>query len=113
MIQEIGFVFAKGSVVTNPSLDDAKAIVENGETVSGYAKKPISTITKGISGADYAFTCLVTGMTDAAKTDSLVAIAYVVFTDANGETTYAYYPEVQIVEFEGLFNTYYGQAFPG
>ena len=35
-IKDIGFVFAAGSNVPHPHMDDVKAIVENGETIDGY-----------------------------------------------------------------------------
>lgn len=104
MISEIGFVFATGSNVSAPSMDDVKNVVENGGTAAGYNKKVVNYISTSMSPGNYVFSCMVADIPDAQQNNSLVAIGYIIYTDANGDTQYAYYDEAQIIEFKPLYD---------
>lgn len=106
MIKEAGFVFAAGSNVDKPSIDAVKALVENGTPATGYKKATVDYISTSISSGNYAFSCLVEGISDAdAQTNSLVAVGYIAW-DSNADGTvdsYAYYPAAQTIEFAKLY----------
>lgn len=104
MISEIGFVFATGSNVAAPSMDDVKNVVENGGSAAGYNKKVVNYISTSMSPGNYVFSCMVADIPDAQQNNSLVAIGYIIYTDANGDTQYAYYDEAQIIEFKPLYD---------
>ena len=104
MISEIGFVFAQGATVTAPSMDDVKNVVENGGTAAGYTKKVVNYISTSHTPGSYVFSCMVADIPDAQQNNSLVAIGYIIYTDANGDTQYAYYDEAQVIEFKPLYD---------
>ena len=108
-IKSIGFVFAAGSNVAAPSMDDVKAIVENGASVAGYAKKSISKISTTFINGYHTFACLVTEIPDEAQDNSLVVVGYVAW-DSNGDgaaDAYAYYDAAKTVSFASLYDAYY------
>ena len=111
MITEAGFVFARGSNVEAPSMDAVKALVENGTEATGYTKKEIEYISTTVDPGNYVFSCIVSDIPDADKTNSLVAVGYIEYT-VDGKPVYAYYPSAQIVDFKELydrnFNAYFG-----
>lgn len=109
MISEVGFVFASGANVAEPSMDDVMALVENGTAAAGYSKKTVNYISTSMDAGNYVFSCIATDITD--NTGSLVAVGYVAYTNADGEAVYAYYPAAQTISFAELFDAYYGQAF--
>lgn len=113
MIKEVGFVFASGASVTAPSMDDVKALVENGTAVVGYTKKTVEYISTSLVKDNYTFSCIVADIPDAQKTNSLVAVGYIAWdSNADGKIdSYAYYPTAQTISFAGLFNTHYADAF--
>lgn len=114
MIEEIGFVFAAGSNVGTPDMAGVKALVENGTALSGYEKKTVDYISTGATNVDagnYVFSCIVTDVPDADKADSLVAVGYIKWTDAEG-THYNYYPSAQEISFNALYTAHYNRAFP-
>lgn len=115
MIKEIGFVFAAGSNVAAPSAAAVMGLVENGTAAEGYTKKTVEFIARNhdFNGdvADYAFSCVVTGMTDDDYDNSLIAVGYIAY-EVEGVMTYAYYPAAQTVSFAELFDAHYDSAFP-
>lgn len=114
MIEEIGFVFAAGSNVGTPDMAGVKALVENGTALSGYEKKTVDYISTGaanVAAGNYVFSCIVTDIPDADKADSLVAVGYIKWTDAEG-THYNYYPAAQEISFNALYTAHYNSAFP-
>lgn len=114
MIEEIGFVFAAGSNVGTPDMAGVKALVENGTALSGYEKKTVDYISTGatnVAAGNYVFSCIVTDVPDADKADSLVAVGYIKWTDAEG-THYNYYPAAQEISFNALYTAHYNSAFP-
>ena len=114
MIEEIGFVFAAGSNVGTPDMAGVKALVENGTALSGYEKKTVDYISTGatnVAAGNYVFSCIVTDVPDADKADSLVAVGYIKWTDAEG-THYNYYPAAQEISFNALYTAHYNRAFP-
>jgi hypothetical protein len=112
VIKDIGFVFAAASNDVTLTYENVKKVVEGGETVKGYAKKEVNFISTTLNSPNYVFTCMVTGMTAADYEDSLLAVAYIAYADADGNAVYCYYPAVQEIEFEGLYSTYFGDVFP-
>ena len=114
MIKEVGFVFASGATVTAPSMDAVKGLVENGTAAAGYTKKTVEYISTSLVKDNYTFSCIVTDIPDAQKTNSLVAVGYIAW-DSNNDgkvDSYAYYPTAQTISFETLYNTHYNTAFP-
>ena len=108
-IVKAGFVFAAGSNVTAPSMDDVKAIVENGATVEGYSEYQVSKISTTLVKGAYSWTCLVKNIPDADKADSLVAVGFIAWdVDGDGAAdAYAYYDGAQTVSFEALYDQYF------
>ncbi len=104
MISEIGFVFAQGATVTAPSMDAVKEVVENGGTAAGYSKKVVNYISTSHTPGSYVFSCMVADIPDDQQNNSLVAVGYIIYTDANGDTQYAYYDEAQVIEFKALYD---------
>lgn len=110
-ITEVGFVFAAGSNVASPSFDAVQGLVEKGTAADGYTKKTVNFISTTTSAGNYAFSCIVTDIPDADKGNSLVAVGYIAYTDANGATVYNYYPAAQTVSYTALFDAHYNTAF--
>lgn len=111
-IKEVGFVFAAGSGVKAPSMDAVKALVENGTAADGYTKKSVGYLSTSLINGGYSFSCIVENIPDAEKTNSLVAVGYIKYLDAEGQAKYEYYTDAQSVSFETLYNAYYNSAFP-
>lgn len=105
-IKDVGFVFNKGAAI---DMAAAKAQVEGGAVTYSQVKN-IYVSTSFVAGK-YVIACTVYNIADADKTTALSALAYVVY-EQDGVTKYAYFDAVQTSNFEGLYNTYYGQAFP-
>lgn len=110
-ITEVGFVFAAGSNVASPSFDAVQGLVENGTAADGYTKKTVDFISTTTSAGNYAFSCIVTDIKDADKGNSLVAVGYIAYKDANGATVYNYYPAAQTISYTELFDAHYNTAF--
>lgn len=103
-VTDVGFIFNKGAAIDEAT---AKAQVEGGaKTYSQVSNVYVSTEYKGDT---YVISCLVNNIADADKTTSLSAMAYVEYV-VDGVTYYAY-SAVKTSNFEGLYNTYYSQAF--
>ncbi len=106
-ITEIGFVFAAGENVTAPSMDAVKNVVKNYADKEGdgtYVKKTISQISTAIQPGDYVFSCIVPGVSNEdAQKNSLVAVGYILYTDADGNAKEAYYPAAQTIEFADYY----------
>ncbi len=111
VIKDIGFVFAAASNDVDLTYGNVKKVVEGGETVEGYAKKEVKFISTSIDSPNYVFTCVVTGMTAEDYEDSLLAVAYIAYADADGNAVYCYYPAVQEVSYSGLIDEYYDDIF--
>lgn len=108
MIKEVGFVFASGTnVPAGPSMDDVKALVENGTAITGYAKKQVYTISTSMQTGDYVIACTVTDIPEATVNSAdgkLVAAAYIVY-EVDGQTVYGYISDIQTIEFQKLYNS--------
>ena len=109
MITEAGFVFAAGSNVgTTIDQTIVEDIVKNyttGNGRDGFLKKEVKNISTSISDGNYVLSCMVPGVTEAADyNNSLIAVAYIVYEDANGESQYIYYDAAQVIEFAPLFD---------
>lgn len=107
MITEVGFVFAAGSNVVDPSMAtvmDVIASCGNMESKDGYTKKTVNYIARNFNAdGDFAFSCIVTDISNSdAQTNSLVAVGYIAYT-VDGETVYAYYPQPQTIKFADLY----------
>lgn len=106
-ITEIGFVFAAGENVTAPSMDAVKNVVKNYADKEGdgtYVKKTISQISTAIQPGDYVFSCIVPGVSNEdAQKNSLVAVGYILYTDADGNAQEAYYPAAQTIDFADYY----------
>lgn len=106
MIKEVGFVFASGTnVPAGPSMDDVKALVENGTAITGYAKKQVYTISTSMQTGDYVIACTVTDIPEATVNSAdgkLVAAAYIVY-EVDGQTVYGYISDIQTIEFQKLY----------
>lgn len=104
MIKAAGFVFAAGSNVAEPSMEAVKALVENGTEATGYTKTEVTYISRTIDAGNYVFSCLVEDINETeAQTNSLVAVGYIEYVNADGETVYAYYPAAQTIDFAALY----------
>ncbi len=109
MITEAGFVFAAGSNV-GKTIDTAivKDIIENyedGTGRDGFLKKQVHTISTSIQPGDYVLSCMVPDVTEVADyNNSLIAVAYIVYKDANGDSQCIYYDDAQVIEFKPLFD---------
>lgn len=106
-VLDVGFIFNKGADI---DLAAAKAQVEGGGDAI-YSQVRNVYVSTAYQGKTYVISCLVNNIKDADVSTALSAMAYVVYTDANGETAYAY-SDVKTKTFDVLYNTYYSQAFP-
>lgn len=96
-ITDFGFVYAAKSKVASFNADTAKAVAE-GTPATGYVKAPVTYMQHTADGADYIFTCLITNIPDAAKTDGVNCLAYVCF-DGN----YIYFDAAESVDYSTLY----------
>ena len=96
-ITDFGFVYAAKSNVASFNVDTAKSVAE-GATVENYVKAPVTYMQHTADGADYIFTCLITNIPDAAKTDGVNCLAYVCF-DGN----YIYFDAAESVDYSTLY----------
>lgn len=112
---DAGFIFAKST--SGAALDEATAQAQvkgEGNAYSQVKNAYVSTAFKDAEkgGKGYVMSCMIDNVADADKaTVSLSAMAYVIYTDANGETAYAFSP-VETSTFESLYNSNFSQAFP-
>lgn len=104
---DVGYIFNKGAAI---DVDKAKAQVEGGTATYTQVKNAyVSTYFS--SEKAYVMSCMIQNIPEADKTLELSAMAYVIYTDANGKTAYAYSP-VKTSTFESLYNTNFSNAFP-
>ena len=96
-ITDFGFVYAAKSKVASFNVDTAKSVAE-GATVENYVKAPVTYMQHTGDGADYIFTCLITNIQDADKTDGVNCLAYVCF-DGN----YIYFDAAESVDYSTLY----------
>lgn len=107
---DAGFIFAKSTNGTAMDAATAQAQVEGGAATYSQVKNAF--VSTAFSEKDYVMSCMIENVKDADKaTVSLSAMAYVVYTDANGKTAYAYSPVVTST-FEELYNNNFSTAFP-
>lgn len=99
-ITDFGFVYAAKSNVASFDLATAKAVAE-GTPAAGYTKAPVTYMQHTADGADYIFTCLITNINDADKTDGVGCLAYVCFDGA-----YIYFDAAESVSYNSLYTTY-------
>ncbi len=114
---EAGFVMAKSDDVSDFDYEIAKAVVEG--TSTAYTKVPVDWISTALdpdtstSGAgDYVISCIVEDIPATDKNMCLATMAYIVYNDADGNICYMFYPAINTVCFEGLYEQYYSLAFP-
>lgn len=103
-ISDIGFVYVRTKNVSSFDVDTAKQVAEGG-SAGNYVKKSVSYIQHANSGADYIFTCLISDIDDADKTDVVSCLGYVCF-----DGTYYYFDAAATVNFNDLYTTYYKGA---
>lgn len=96
-ITDFGFVYAAKSNVASFNVDTAKSVAE-GATVENYVKAPVTYMQHTGDGADYIFTCLITNIPDADKTDGVNCLAYVCF-----DGTYIYFDAAESVDYSTLY----------
>ena len=104
MITSVGFVFTQGTA----NYDDMVAVA-SGESVEGYTYAPVDFISTSFDKGNYTFSCIVDNASDV--NESLSAVGYVEYVDANGDTQYAFYTDVQTVTFKTLYDAHYNDAF--
>lgn len=96
-ITDFGFVYAAKSNVASFNVDTAKAVAE-GTPAANYVKAPVTYMQHTADGADYIFTCLISGINDADKTDGVNCLAYVCFDGA-----YIYFDAAESVDYSTLY----------
>lgn len=99
-ITDFGFVYAAKSKVASFDLATAKAVAE-GAKVENYVKAPVTYMQHTGDGADYIFTCLITPIPDADKTDGVNCLAYVCF-----DGTYIYFDAAESVSYNSLYTAH-------
>lgn len=104
-IESVGFVFAQGS----GDYAEMVAVAEAGESGNGYTYAPVDFISTSFDPGNYTFSCIVDNVND--KNDSLVALAYITYVDADGETQTAVYTDVQTVPFADLYDRNFNSVF--
>ncbi len=104
MITSVGFVFTQGTA----NYDDMVAVA-SGESVEGYTYAPVDFISTSFDPGNYTFSCIVNNASDV--NESLSAVGYVEYVDADGVTQYAFYTDVQTVTFKTLYDAHYNDAF--
>ena len=105
MITSVGFVFAQGS----GDYAEMVAVAEAGESGNGYTYAPVDFISTSFDPGNYTFSCIVDDVDN--KNDSLVALAYITYVDADGETQTAVYTDVQTVSFADLYDRNFNSVF--
>ena len=104
---DAGYLFNKGAAI---DVDTAKAQVEGGAATYSQVKN-VYVSTYFSAEKAYVMSCLIQNIPEADKTVELSAMAYVIYTNAKGETAYAYSPVVTST-FETLYNNNFSNAFP-
>lgn len=99
-ISDFGFIYATTSNVAAFDLDTAKAVAEGG-SADNYVKKSVNYMQHTGDGADYIFTCLISNIADADKTDGVSCLGYVCF-----DGTYYYFDAAATVSFNTLYTAY-------
>lgn len=97
-ITDFGFVYAAKSNVATFDVDTAKGVAE-GTPATNYVKVPVTYMQH--TGGNYIFTCLISNIPDADKTDGVNCLGYVCF---NG--TYYYFDAAASVDYGTLYTTY-------
>lgn len=100
-ITDFGFVYATTSNVPSFDVATAKQVAEGG-SADNYVKKSVTYMQHASSGADYIFTCLISDIPDADKTDGVSCLGYVCF-----DGTYYYFDAAAKADFNTLYTTYF------
>ena len=112
-ITSVGFVFATGTGNYDEMKEAAQAGVAanaaSGTDVNGYTYAPVDFISTSFDPGNYTFSCVIDDVND--KNETLAALAYIKYVDADGATQWAFYTDVQTVPFAGLYDTYYKDVF--
>lgn len=116
-IVETGFVMTKGTDVSSFDYETAKNVVKG--TSNAYTKVPVDWISTSFDSdpqssgkGDYVISCIVEDIPEADKNMCLATMAYIVYNDSDGNLCYMFYPTIDSVCFEGLYEQYYSLAFP-
>lgn len=109
-IESVGFVFAQGTQSTG-NYDDMVAVAKAGESGNDYTYAPVDFISTSFDPGNYTFSCIVDGVDDTYKNDSLYALAYIKYVDADGATQWAFYTDVQTVSFADLYGRNFNSVF--
>lgn len=96
-ITDFGFVYAAKSNVATFDADTAKTVAEGG-SAANYVKVPVTYMQH--TGGNYIFTCLISNIADADKTDGVNCLGYVCF-----DGTYYYFDAAASVDFNTLYTT--------
>ena len=117
MIVEAGFVMATGTDISDFDYETAKAVVKG--TSTAYTKVNVDLITTYFdtdnstsAPGDYVMSCIVEDIPKTDKNMCLATMAYIAYNDDNGNLCYVFYPTINSVCFEGLYDQYYSLAFP-
>ncbi len=97
-ITDFGFVYAAQSNVASFDLATAKGVAQ-GTAAKGYVKKTCNYIQRTADG--YNFTCLISGIADAAHTEVVNCVAYVCF---NGE--YIFFDAPATADYNALYTAH-------
>lgn len=123
---DVGYIFNKGAAMNEATAQaQVQSIVKTqvGTTADNkpkyeYTSNGSYTMVNNVyvstyfsSDKAYVMSCMIQNIPEADKTTELSAMAYVIYTDANGKTAYAYSP-VKTSTFESLYNTNFSNAFP-
>lgn len=100
-ITDVGYVFTNSEVM---DVEAAKAQVEGGEVV--YSQVTDCYVSTSFDGTDYAFACFVSNIADNDdnKAATLYGLGYVIYENADGVTSYAYYDAT--LDVGTLYNQY-------
>lgn len=100
-ITDVGYVFTNSEVM---DVEAAKAQVEGGEVV--YSQVTDCYVSTSFDGTDYAFACFVSNIADNDdnKAATLYGLGYVIYENADGVTSYAYYDAT--LDVGALYNQY-------
>lgn len=117
MIEDAGFIVAKGVDMNDFDYEIAEKVAMNGS--GDYTKVPVNYISTYFdtdplsSGAgDYVMACLVENITEADKNMSLATVAYIAYNDGNGYLNYMFYPATASLCLAETYDKFFPLAFP-
>ncbi len=106
-VDEAGFVFNIGSEI---DVDTAKAQIES--DTAGYTIVRTAYVSTSHADADFVMACLVKDIPDADKGETLYTLGYIKLYDGTVITFPAVVESTFSNGVDGLYDTYYSQAFP-